>query len=486
MENAGRGATDALLARFPDLTSAVLCCGQGNNGGDGFVVARRLLARGISVRVLSNAKSERLSEDARIMMQAYQALGGQLEALSAQTLADSCRGHEPGVLVVVDALFGTGLDREITGTLRETIEAINRLAAPVVSLDLPSGLDADTGAILGVAVRATLTVTFAHPKLGLLTPRGLEYAGALEVADIGVPSTLVEKVGHSALILDESELSRLLPARSLGGHKVESGRVAVLAGAAGTVGAARLVAHGALRTGAGLVTLLNFEAVIEQLEPQVVEVMTARLDSEAPAASLLRLCEPMHAVAAGPGLGAGERTLELVRALLEAPCVKVLDADALSALAHDARVLAAGKGRVILTPHPGEAGRLLGISAAEVESDRFGAVRRLADLTESVVILKGARTLIASPERTTCINTSGAPTLATGGAGDTLTGIIAALAVHSDPFSAACLGAGIHGMCGEAWQARTGSDRGMLASEIADEVPRVLAQLARTRAALPD
>lgn len=472
MENAGRGAADTIVRHFPGRRCVVVC-GSGNNGGDGYVVARRMLTLGIDVRVLSSTPAERLGPDAASMHQAYHALGGSTALLTPEALANI---EAADASVIVDALLGTGLDREVREPLFSVIEAINRAPCPVVSLDIPSGLDADTGSVLGTAVRADLTITFAHPKLGLLTPRGLEHTGLLEVADIGVPGQLVQHVGHSAVTVEAAELKSLLGQRSASSHKGDSGRVAILAGSAGTIGAARLVARAALRAGAGLVTIINFDDVVTRLEAQVSEVMTARLDPAAPAESLSTLARNSDALVLGPGLGVNDRTHELVLAALELPCAKVIDADALSLLASNPALLARAS-RTILTPHPGEAGRLLGTSAGSIEHDRFGSLARLVELTQAVVILKGAHSLIGAPGELPHVNTTGSAVLATGGSGDVLAGLLGAFSVGRTPFRAAQLAAGVHGLAGESWQQRTGADRGLLASEIANELPRVLAQL---------
>ena len=486
MENAGRGAADTIYSRFATSRRVVVCCGGGNNGGDGFVVARRLMTLGVRVGVLCNAPTNRLGDDARIMREAYEALGGKTEVLSVGSLEALLGARASEECLVVDALLGTGLEREIQSPLREVIESINCSRAPVVSLDTPSGLHADTGAVLGVAVRAAFTVCFGHAKLGLMTPVGLDHTGELVIVDIGVPPALYAQVGHSAWAVDSGDLASMLQRRGPAAHKGHSGRIAVLAGSPGTVGAARLVARGALRAGAGLVTVVNVDAVITRLEGQVEETMTARLDEAAPADSLERIVTKMDALAVGPGLGVGETSQALVRTALDLPCAKVFDADALTILAEDPAKLRACKGNAVITPHPGEAARLLGVTPADIESDRFGSIRRLVELTECVTLLKGARTLIAGPEQLPHINLSGSPALATGGAGDVLTGIIAALLAHGEPFSAALLGAGVHGLCGELWSSRLGADRGMLASEIADEVPRAFAQLSTSSQRLTD
>jgi len=472
MENAGRGAADAIVRHFPGRRCVVVC-GAGNNGGDGYVVARRMLTLGIDVLVLTSTPAERLGPEAAIMQQAYRALGGSVAELTPEALTNVGSAE---ATVIVDALLGTGLDREVREPLLSVIEAINRAPCPVASLDIPSGLDADTGSVLGVAVRADLTITFAHPKLGLLTPSGLDHTGKLEVADIGVPAQLVKRVGHSAVAVEANDLKGLVGKRRASSHKGDSGRVAILAGAAGTVGAARLVARAALRAGAGLVTIINFDDIATRLEAQVSEVMTARLDPAAPAESLAALARNSDALVIGPGLGVDDRTHELVLAALELPCTKVIDADALSVLASNPAVLARAS-RTILTPHPGEAGRLLGESASAVELDRFGSLARLVELTQAVVILKGARSLMGAPGELPHINTTGSAVLATGGSGDVLAGLLGAFSVGRAPFAAAQLAAGVHGLAGESWQRRTGADRGLLASEIADELPRVLAQL---------
>jgi len=479
MENAGRGAADAIIRHFPNHR-AVVVCGSGNNGGDGFVVARRMLTLGVEVLVLSGTPAERLGPDAAIMRQAYQALGGRIAALTPEAVASAGAG-EPAV--IVDGLLGTGLDREVVDPFASVIAAINRAACPVASLDIPSGVDADTGKALGVAVRADLTITFAHPKLGLLTPRGLEHTGRLEVVDIGVPGRLVAHVGHSAVTIEPTDLAKLGTRRLATTHKGESGRVSIVAGSAGTIGAARLVARAALRAGAGLVTIINFDEVATRLEAQVSEVMTARLNPAAPGESLLELARASDALVIGPGLGVNDRTRELVLAALELDCTKVIDADALSVLGPNPDLLAKAS-RTILTPHPGEAGRLLGVDARSIEDDRFGSLARLVELTQAVVVLKGAHSLIGAPGQVPHVNMTGSPVLATGGSGDVLAGVVAAFSVGRPPFAAAQLGVGLHGLAGESWQRRSGADRGLLASEIADELPLVLAQLAAPTGAM--
>jgi len=485
MENAGRGAADMIRVHHPNTTRVLVCAGHGNNGGDGWVVARQLRIHGLDVSVLADAPRGS-SGDASSMRQAYEALGGRVDPLTPELLEARLGELDPERSLLVDALFGTGLDRDVEGVLEQVILTINQSTLPVVSLDIPSGLDADTGRVLGRAVRATTTISFGHLKLGLLTPGGAEHTGHVEVVHIGVPGALVERVGYSARALELPDLCRALPERRRAQHKVDSGRVLVVAGSEGTLGAAHLTAHGALRAGAGLVSLLNRAAVVDKFEAQTREVMTARLDTGNLAASLEAHAANCHVLAMGPGLGVNATTLELVHAALRLECVKVLDADALSVLGTDLSALQAARGQLILTPHPGEAGRLLGTSASDVEANRMSALERLVAASGASVILKGAHTLIGAPGQLPVVSSTGSAVLAVGGSGDVLTGIIAALAVGGDAFRAAWLGAGLHGLCGDSWVARSGADRGLFASEIADELPRVFAQLAASQRTLTD
>jgi hydroxyethylthiazole kinase-like uncharacterized protein yjeF len=480
MENAGRGAADAIKARFSVTGSRVLVvAGAGNNGGDGFVVARRLLAEGALVDVVALTAPDRLKGDALTNAEAFRGVGGVVTHAPGpdlEPLDQALRGAD----LVVDAIFGTGLSRPVEGFLASAIEHINAAARPVVALDIPSGLDCDTGQTLGVAIRARATVTFAHPKRGLLTPNGALYTGALTVVDIGVPAALAENTWYGAELIEAADVARALGRRGTAAHKGASGRVLVLAGSPGKIGAALLVAHGALRAGAGLVTLCARPEAADALELRVLEAMTFRIDLTAPEASLAPLLESADSVAIGPGFGLDDQARRIVRhVVLEWDGVKVVDADAITVFKDNASELAHAKGSVVLTPHPGEMGRLLGKSAAEVEADRFAAVERAVELTRATVLLKGAHTLIASPGHRIAVGARGSSVLATGGSGDVLCGILAACAVTAPPRDAACAAAYLHAKSGERWsERRGGADRGLLAHEIADTLPETLAELA--------
>lgn len=486
MENAGRGAAEIVAPRVAERGGPVrIVCGPGNNGGDGFVVARRLLSLGKAVSVLLASSHDRLAGDARANYNAWIGLGGPTIPISEANLGRLA--EELGAAgVVVDALLGTGLDREVTGFFASVIDGVNRAPAHRIALDIPSGLDANTGCPLGVAVRADETVTFAEHKLGLWTSTGAEYAGRITRVDIGVPSELVGRVGSSARLLERSDVASWLVPRAISTHKGSAGRVAVVAGSPGKTGAALLSARGALRTGAGLVTICTFPEAAVALDARVLEEMTHRIDPANPEASLDEALGSADSAVVGPGLGLGADARRAVdHVVFKSTVAKVVDADALTLLAGRLGELRSAAGRIVLTPHPGEMARLLGSTTAEVEADRFGAVARAVSLSGAVVLLKGARTLVGAPGVQTVANPSGTPALATAGSGDVLAGVVAALAVGLEPFHAACAAAYVHGLAGEQWASARGQDRGLLAHEIADTVPEVLAGLAAERNALP-
>ena len=445
MENAGRGATRVVEqvlaeggARATRGARVVVLCGPGNNGGDGFVVARRLLGRGARVRVLLTTAADRLQGDARLNHQAYCGVGGDVVEIRDESAVPEVRAALGDCDLCVDGLLGTGLDREVTGRLRAVIELVNAASVPTVALDIPSGLDSNRGIKLGVAVRATATVTFAHYKLGLVCTQGAELAGQVEVADIGVPAELYRQVGAEAFLVDSTDVGQAIGARQISVHKGSAGRVLAVCGSPGKTGAALLVGHGAGRAGAGLVTIAASPAVADALDQRVMEVMTTRIDPNDAVASLGGPLANTDAVVIGPGLGLDVLSRRIVdHVVLEWDGVKVVDADALTHFAGRTEALRAARGRCVLTPHPGEMGRLLDCSAAEVEADRFGAVARLADRSGAVVLLKGPRTLIGAPDQPTLVTSVDCPALATGGAGDVLAGVCGALCCTLPPREAA-------------------------------------------------
>lgn len=487
MENAGRGAAERVAEllgvdmKSPIAASAtaparvIVVAGAGNNGGDGFVVARRLIGAGVPVKTFLAVPADKLRGDALVNHQALVDAGGSVTTLTDDTapLAHALESAS----IAVDALFGTGLDRDISGFLADVIAAINAARCTKVALDLPSGLHADSGRVLGACVQADYTVTFAHRKLGLCTPRGAVFAGEVSVVDIVDPAE-PSATGVAAELLEAADVAaRVLP-RASTAHKSSAGRVLVVAGSPGKLGAALLSAHGAQRAGAGLVTIATSPASADALDGRVLEAMTARIDAAAPEASLAQWLEPMSAAVVGPGLGLDDAARRLVDAVVlgwDGP--KVVDADAISHFVGRAADLKQAKG-VVLTPHAGELGRLLGVPYAEVDDDRFGAVARAVELTGAVVLLKGRYSIVGAPGALPVVSPTGGPVLATGGSGDVLSGIVAALCCELPTREAAFVGAYLHGAAADAWSsARSGADRGLLAHEIGDHLPAVLGAL---------
>jgi hydroxyethylthiazole kinase-like uncharacterized protein yjeF len=491
MENAGRAAAEILHRRLDAERASeggrrrapqrrvVIVCGTGNNGGDGLVVARQLLGLGHSVQVLSTGVRDALTSDARVNFDAWRGLGGELRELGDADLTGSGGALWAGAHLIVDALLGTGLSRPLVGSLRALVESMNATDVEVVSLDIPSGLNADTGAVMGAAVIACSTITFGHPKAGLLTSGALDHTGELCVADLGVPQRLGPALTPRARWFEAADAASWLEARPRSTHKGRSGRVLVIGGSPGKTGAALLSATAALRAGAGLVTICAFAEAVQSLDSRVIEVMTRPIEPDRLEASLDEAFENADAVVLGPGLGQEELARRVVEhVVLRYPGPKVLDADALNHFAQRAHDLASVSGPCLLTPHPGELARLLSVGAKEVEADRFAAVDRGVELTQKAVLLKGPHTLIGEPGVPPWVVSEGHPALAIGGSGDVLAGVAGALIATLGPLRAGALGAFVHGRAARLWvAAHDGADRGLFARELADFVPHAIASL---------
>jgi len=491
MENAGRGATAViereLLGGRVSGKRVVVVAGTGNNGGDGFVVARHLLTRGARVEAWLSGEPAKMTVDCRANHAAFAGIGGKIQHVplggSLQALGDVLVDAD----VAVDALFGTGIDRPVVEPIASLIRLLNEARGfarhlRLVALDVPSGLDTDTGVSLGTSIEADLTVTFAHLKLGHLTGHGARASGRVHVVDIGVPPDLLED--RAAELVESSDVHARIHARPVDSHKYRAGHVAIVAGSPGKVGASLLAARGAMRAGAGAATIVTWPDAASALEARVVEVMVGRLTSEKDPAALARSADALlahkRAVVLGPGFGTDEAARAVSDHILSSfKGAIVADADSFTVHAGAPEDFAAAGGRAILTPHSGELGRLLGRTSEAVESDRFAAAREAAARANAVVLLKGPYTVVASPEGRVIVTGSGSAALATAGSGDVLSGIIGALACTLAPFEAAWCGAFLHGVSGSAWQKEHG-DRGLLAGEIADGVPDVLEALSRS------
>jgi ADP-dependent NAD(P)H-hydrate dehydratase / NAD(P)H-hydrate epimerase len=471
MENAGRGAAERLQARSKPRERVLVVCGLGNNGGDGFVVARHLLGAGYPVDVALLGMRSGLTKDAASNAAAWCGVGGTLlEVTSPKSeLARLALDAD----WIVDAIFGTGLARPVAGMAAEAVDLINASTARVVALDLPSGIEADTGEVLGSAVRAERTVAFGHFKPAHFSSVARPFVGDVEVVDLGVPSGLVAAVGFDAELSESSDVSALLALRPKARHKGDSGKVLLLAGSKGSFGAARLSGYGALRAGAGLCKVATFAEAARALEVSDVETMTTELDPTAIEHSLAPLLEWADVVVVGPGFGMRAESVAAVECVVRHARVPVvLDADGINAFAGRPEALAEAH-QLLLTPHPGEAGRLLDMTVSEVERDRFRASTRLAESTGAVVLLKGECSLIARRDEPLVVNVTGTPLLAVGGSGDVLSGLLGALCCHLGPRDAAIAGAWLHGRAAELRQNR-GVDCGVFARELADELPELM------------
>ncbi len=480
MGNAGRGAAEIIQRLLAESTAKTITivCGTGNNGGDGFVVARHLrsplaheLIHGLMVRVFVIGESGRIKGDAATKLAELRSTGIDPTVIDENNLAVLMQALETSE-IVVDAIFGTGLTRPVIGLEAEAIKAMNASKGLRVALDLPSGLDADTGQALGIAVRASHTVSFAYLKPGLVTPHGRELAGELHTVDLGVDSgQILAKTGVLAHLMGAEDLRSALPRRSATTYKHSAGDVLVIAGSRTKVGAAKLTAEAALRAGAGLATILTWSDAIPPLAAWAREVMLLEVAAGDIGQTVSQALAKRSSVVIGPGLGLDHEAAELVKAVLSLATIPVVvDADALTLVAKTGS-LPQSNAAFILTPHAGELARLLKTDTATIEADRFAAAARAAKEFRSVVVLKGAHTLIASPTGEIRVADFANPVLATAGSGDVLAGIIAALAATIPPFDAACAGVVLHALAAERWCAETGADRGMLAGDIIDCLP---------------
>jgi ADP-dependent NAD(P)H-hydrate dehydratase / NAD(P)H-hydrate epimerase len=455
MNRAGTRAFATLMARWPEARAITVCCGGGNNGGDGYVVARLALERGLGVQLIALKRPEELSGDAARAARDWQQSGGKIEPADERLRGD----------VVVDALLGTGLDRPVRDDYARLIAHINDAGHPVLAIDVPSGLSADTGTPRGVSVRADVTVSFIGRKRGLYTGQAGRWCGERVFDDLDVPKAIYDSVEPDAELLDRSRLVQWLPPRAPDMHKGNLGTVLVVGGNEGMAGAPVLAAQAALRTGSGLVHVATRAAHATVAASVQLEIMghgVEELDE------LMPLLKATDVIALGPGLGRNDWASAIWRRVLASDKPLVLDADGLNLLADSPMQ----RGDWILTPHPGEAARLLGIEVPEVQADRFAAVRELAERFGATVVLKGHGTLIADPQGRVAVCAFGNPAMASAGMGDALTGIIVSLRGQGlAEFDAACCGVLVHALAGD--RAAAGR-RQILASDLIDALDGVL------------
>ena len=480
MENAGRCCSDLLVQAFRQYFPGpvLILAGKGNNGGDGYVMARILAEQGWQVTTLVLGLEEAITGDARVMLDIVRKLGLPTRFVENSAKLLNCFA-ELAPTLIVDAIFGTGLKSDVVGVQATAIKLINEAAVPVFAVDIPSGVDSSTGRICGLAVKASQTATFDHAKIGHGSFPGAGYVGDLHVVDIGIPQTGRPEFTSDVHLLVKADVQALLPDRSIFGHKGSFGHLLIVAGSPGKTGAAALVGNSAVRSGCGLVTVAVPAEIHDIIEVKLTEAMSCPLPSQdgllclQAKSQIEQLLAGRESLAIGPGLGQSPDLAELIRLLVKsAPVPVIVDADGINLLAGNLESL---QGRsqqpLVLTPHPGEMARLTGLTVAEIEANRFEVAQEFAVKHGVVLLLKGARTIIAAEDGRVNINTTGNDGLASGGSGDVLTGLIGGLLAQGlDGFSAASLGAWLHGRAAELVAESQGT-AGMIASDLLCQLP---------------
>jgi len=483
MENAGSEVARQIGCILGDLCNKKIAifAGKGNNGGDGYVVARHLYNQGAKVKVFLIGSKTDISGDALVNLQIISSMGIDVTEVVNDGDWDKLKIAITFTDCMVDALVGTGFTGQLGGNMAQVVESINKSNKVVIAIDVPSGVDADTGQVVGIAVKANHTITFSLPKQGLLLYPGATYAGDVCVVDIGIPRMLLVDGNIKQNIITSTSVGELFIKRSPNLHKGNCGKVFLVAGSKGLTGAAALAADAALRAGAGLVTLGIGESLHNIMENKLTEVMTSPLREVLPGTigqsaveEILKIASNSDIVAIGPGLGRHEGTMTAVRQVIkEIEKPLVIDADALCALVDYTHILAEAKAVPVVTPHPGEMARLLGLTADEVNQDRVYIARQTAMEWGSIVVLKGARTLVAFPDGEVYINITGNAGMATGGTGDVLTGVIGGLMAQGlSSHEAALVGVYIHGLAGDI--VARGGMVGMVASDVIRALPAAI------------
>lgn len=467
MLSAGQAVFDVLRGYYPDANDLLIVCGSGNNGGDGFVVAKLAKAAGLKVNVVLTVEASRLHGDAARAKDDWLSTGGKIRPVSGlpKCIADAD--------LIVDGILGTGLSGQVRPDIGAIIDQINRSQKPVVSIDIPSGLCSDTGDLLGQTVKAQRTVTFIARKQGLVTGKARAVVGELHFSGLGVDHVFASLYPSNVWLLSASQSRDLVPVRSTLAHKGQHGRLLCLGGNLGYAGAIRMCAQAGVRSGAGLVSTLCHSSSSLALQVACPEVMVSSWDGDTEA--LAQAMADKSVIALGPGLGQDEWARAMFEVVTSSDTAKVLDADGLNLLAKQPCLDA----RRVITPHPGEAARLLGCSVEQVERDRYQSVTLLQQRYGGVVVLKGAGTLVCNGD-SIAVCTAGNPGMASGGMGDVLTGVIAALMAQGlSDFDAACLGVYVHSVAADNLAKESGPI-GLAASDLVPEIRAVLNYLSLT------
>lgn len=487
MENAGIRTVETIEEILGEFTGKhiVILAGKGNNGGDGLVAARHLLNAGADVEVFLLGKIGELTADAGINYQILQKICGEIYPLHEDNDLNKLMLSLLSCDLIVDSIYGIGFKGSLGEFEAQVVRMVNWSKAPVVAVDIPSGVDADTGRVHGDAIKASHTVTFALPKIGLLLEPGKTYAGTLSVADISIPKKLLQDPELKTNLITESMIKTYFPARLPESHKGTYGHVLVIGGSIGLTGAVIMASYAALRAGAGLVTAALPESLVPVVETGMLEVMTTPLAETGQATIALEalpaienLLGTVSACAFGPGLSRYTEAQAVAQFVLERAGVPVvIDADGLNAIAGDISILKDRQIPVVLTPHPGEMARLIGKSIEEVQNNRIELAREFAHKWGVTMVLKGNKTIVATPAGETYINITGNPGMATGGSGDVLCGMIAGfIAQGMNPQAAAISGVYLHGLAGDQAVKTTG-ERGLIAGDLISAIPDVLSYM---------
>ena len=483
MENAGIGVVNEIkrILECFENKRVLVFCGKGNNGGDGYVVARHLLNRGALVETFLVGEKDKLKGDALINFQILESMGHQVKEVASRDDLNIARGAD----LLVDGLLGTGVIGPVLGLMAEVIDFMNGYGAPIVAIDLPSGMEADAGAVAGACIRAVSTVTMALLKRGLLFSPGREFAGNVIRADISMPPLVEKESQPNTFLVEAYDVCRMLPRRTPNAYKNACGTALVIAGSVGLTGAASLTCLSILRVGAGMAFLGAPKSLNPILEQKLTEVMTLPLpETEQQTLSfeardgILEMLDWADVLAVGPGLGNHQETVKLVHWILETmEKPMVLDADGLNACKGHKEVIRKAKGPLILTPHPGELSRIIGLSIKEILADPIEIARKYSAELSAMLVIKGAPTVIGSPDGQVIINSTGNAGLATAGSGDVLTGIIAGLLAQGlSTKSAAIAGVYLHGAAGDVAADYLGQ-AGMIAGDVMDCLPEVLKEM---------
>lgn len=488
MENAGLAVVHAIREKIPEFRHARVnvFCGKGNNGGDGFVVARHLMNMGADVTAFLVGTKEEVKGDAKLNMDAYISMGGKLKEFTIERHIKNFKLKFAHTTVTVDALLGTGAVSAPKGFYGRVIEVMNGQGKLKVAVDIPSGLLSDSGAVPGICFKADVTVTFGAPKVGMLIHPARSYAGELVVADISIPSKILNESPCAAYVPEARDIRSMLPKRPADGHKGVFGHLLLACGSTGMGGAGALAALSALRSGTGLVTVAAPSGLMPSYETGVMEAIGLALQQtdgggidESAIDRFMTAVDGKTAVLIGPGLGQAPSTGRFVRrvvAELEKPLL--IDADGLNLIKDDPGLLKHRKAPTIITPHPGEMARLTGKTSTQIQSDRLNEALSLAHETGAIVVLKGAGTITASPDGRAFINPTGNHGLASGGTGDVLAGLIGGLlAQGASPENAAIAGVYIHGLAADIYSQKHGDPRSLIASDIVAALPDVIGRL---------